>query len=700
MSTSYQPVDDYPSYHNHAQGGEHFSSTHITDNDPAHKPAMTASYWPVDSHASYQYSQDNNQFDNTVFSDNVPLHNLPCHDQFGDARSYPVSNGEKQGDSRKPRAPKDRVLPRLWMWELMASAFSLVCIAVIVVVLLNEDGKRLDGWALMISPNAVISFITTLAKSSCLLMLAEVIGQLRWLHFATAPRRLSDVQLFDAGSRGPWGALQLMFRMKTAALLASSASLLTIAALVIDPFAQLVFTFPTRPTPTPLEAASIRLAHVYDANSSVTANHGPPYPVAQNAPFQLQSAVISAAFGTSPDFDLTCPTSNCTFPPVSTLGICSTCEDVVDATNTTCGRDKTSGATVCNTTVPRQLLPPSRFAWSVSSDAAGEYADVWNSSSVPATPNMVTMYTGYGEPAVLAAFTALKLDRNLFRGNNDRPTKPSQVNQCMFAYCLKTYNHINVSSGRTNIGPVDEKIMHISSHEFFLDPPQTGNFLFTMQTFDNGQTFGPNYTMNWFDHLNLGVYMKDVLNSTVFLNTGTYQPGAGGRMAPSFGLAMYNAENLTVRVGQIADSMTNSMRNSQNNFTTVTGTAFVQETYIHIEWKWLSLPIAVSVLSLVLLITVMINSKSHGVEGKSVLAFFLSTILKILTRSTLTAWKSSSLPLLFYGLEGWDSELTRGFKNAEDLQQRAKAMKGQVTLDSDHPVFLRDGLYPTDGTAE
>lgn len=86
------------------------------------------------------------------------------------------------------------------MWELMASAFSLICLAVIVIVLLNEDGKRLDGWALMISPNAVISFITTLAKSSCLLVLAEVIGQLRWVHFATAPRKLSDIQVSGLGS--------------------------------------------------------------------------------------------------------------------------------------------------------------------------------------------------------------------------------------------------------------------------------------------------------------------------------------------------------------------------------------------------------------------------------------------------------------------------------------------------------------------
>jgi len=41
--------------------------------------------------------------------------------------------------------------------------------AAVVGVLLYEDGKALNQWALFIPPNAVVSFITTLAKSSLLL---------------------------------------------------------------------------------------------------------------------------------------------------------------------------------------------------------------------------------------------------------------------------------------------------------------------------------------------------------------------------------------------------------------------------------------------------------------------------------------------------------------------------------------------------
>lgn len=79
-----------------------------------------------------------------------------------------------------------------------------------------------------------------------------------------------------------------------------------------------------------------------------------------------------------------------------------------------------------------------------------------------------------------------------------------------------------------------------------------------MQRSDNGQTIGPNYAMNWRDHLNLGQYLRDFFNSSVYLNTGIYQPGPGGSMASSFGLAIYNAENLATMIREIADTMINS----------------------------------------------------------------------------------------------------------------------------------------------
>ena len=86
---------------------------------------------------------------------------------------------------------------------------------------------------------------------------------------------LNKLQMYDEASRGPYGALKLILRSKDAALLASCASLLTVAALLIDPFSQLVLTFPSRATPSVGQIATISVANGFDANTGYYDPHGP-----------------------------------------------------------------------------------------------------------------------------------------------------------------------------------------------------------------------------------------------------------------------------------------------------------------------------------------------------------------------------------------------------------------------------------------
>lgn len=45
-----------------------------------------------------------------------------------------------------------------------------------------------------------------------LLAVTESISQYKWLHFrSNGPKLLTDLQNFDAASRGPWGALRMPF---------------------------------------------------------------------------------------------------------------------------------------------------------------------------------------------------------------------------------------------------------------------------------------------------------------------------------------------------------------------------------------------------------------------------------------------------------------------------------------------------------
>ena len=139
-----------------------------------------------------------------------------------------------------------RLFERLWLWEVAASILGILCLVSIIGVLIFENGRPLDDWRLGIAPTAVVSFLGTLTKSTMLLATSEVISQSKWLHFQQAPQKLSDLEIFDAASRGPYGAAMLMLRKHRHTVLASVAAFIITASILVDPFVQLVFSFPSR----------------------------------------------------------------------------------------------------------------------------------------------------------------------------------------------------------------------------------------------------------------------------------------------------------------------------------------------------------------------------------------------------------------------------------------------------------------------
>ena len=152
---------------------------------------MSVDYEPVDRGASLDHQgEDVSKYHST--SKTIPLRDFsypgPDTDELTTLRS---KFEDKKGRNPSWALNAHAVFSRFWTWELLASLFSMICIAVIIIVLLYENGKRLDQWKLIISPNAVISFITTLAKASCMLVLAEVIGQLRVDPFCTSVKRVA-----------------------------------------------------------------------------------------------------------------------------------------------------------------------------------------------------------------------------------------------------------------------------------------------------------------------------------------------------------------------------------------------------------------------------------------------------------------------------------------------------------------------------
>lgn len=182
-----------------------------------------------------------------------------------------------------------------WRWEVLASFFSLACMATIIGLLTAFDGRSLHDWKMPtgITPNAAVSIFATLSKSAMLLVLGEGISHMKWIYFQQRNQRLLHMQTFDEASRGPWGALLLLKRIRWRASLAAGGALLVVFALAFDPFAQQVLSFPMRRVEDGTSVSAIPRAKSYDSGSATLPEAGGyGYPDPQGTPGTSSTSLV------------------------------------------------------------------------------------------------------------------------------------------------------------------------------------------------------------------------------------------------------------------------------------------------------------------------------------------------------------------------------------------------------------------------
>lgn len=178
-------------------------------------------------------------------------------------------NDQKHLLYRNLDSPKNQEFQRsrriqAWSWEILAAIVSITSLAVVTTSLLVMDGQRLVDWKLPVSPNAIVSILVTFSKSSLLMLVAEGISQLKWIYFAEKEQRLYDLQIFDAASRGPWGAVRLLLARRIKPALVCIGAVVTIVALAMDPCAQQILELRTVMLESPTDTAMIRTATAYE----------------------------------------------------------------------------------------------------------------------------------------------------------------------------------------------------------------------------------------------------------------------------------------------------------------------------------------------------------------------------------------------------------------------------------------------------
>ena len=574
------------------------------------------------------------------------------------------------------------VVVKFWFWEVAACVFSLLSLASIVGVLSYEDGKPLDGWQWSIPPTATVSFIGTLGKASLVLVLSQVLSQTKWLHFReTKSTSLQHIRIFDGASRGPLGAMLIIWKSRKLLALASIGACLMVLTILIDPFIQLVFTFPSKLAEDNSQLAMFNRTNYWNGSWDTIDNiYVPPPSIDAHINAWLASTNIIAT--------AVCPSGNCTWSEsIKTIGVCGSCLDVTTDIKTSCSTSirlsdyVNSTLLTCNYTLDDVYMAQAYRVATIPKEGESSYVvrTIWNSTTnqrgydpniIVDLPTNKTRFELDGHSIVPPpAFNntvhqnlLFKMDIIQFPGltssdleENSLPEMPAaKCSNCEIYWCEKSFNNVRVEN---NSPPA----YNITTERLWFIEDTVDEAFYGLYPSD----FGTLNSIVWNLRYRVDDDLQERLNS-LFISFYTGSPPLGntdsqinllGQHDVVYGLALSKDMDATIR--RLADSLTELVRTGPDATETV-GQTWVTKSFIKVHWEWLALPLALVVMTCVLLLIVSIKSY----------------------REEVAIWKDDPLALLFHNVNS--ANILPGSKiGTSDLDNLADEVYAR--LDKDRP---------------
>ncbi|OTB08529.1 hypothetical protein M426DRAFT_7841 [Hypoxylon sp. CI-4A] len=495
--------------------------------------------------------------------------------------------------------PRDPVFPSRednngwWLFEIIAWVVSAAALGVIIVVIALTDEKPLPQWPMNITLNSFVSFMSTLMKAALI------------------------IPTFDEASRGSWGSFKLLFKTRRLHL-AKLGAFITIMTLGVDPFIQQVIVYPTKMIASPLSNASVPLALGYSDYTfgEIMAIREPT--------LGMKSAINNGVYDTNDqpqnDFALTpqCATGNCTWPETyHSLAVCSKCANTTSLIDKKC--DDSGAFSYCEYSLPNGMFFDGFQRGRMYMNASSTLPTV-NFNDTQSTISSISTMRGLHD---LSSTTLLGVVSN----------------ECVLYFCVNEYQ------AKVHNGIFEEKVVAtytgdknpVMGSNISITVPPSGNRTIPLDIIVDSEAwraiswhFSDYWTGNVTGQTGERSSSNDVLTALYDLG----EDGSGsGKQKPG-------GENDTVAA--VAASMTRYMRlnaqsssgsTGENKDTRAEGTAWTTETFVHVRWEWMILPVVLEGLALIFLSATIIQSKMSGIA----------------------LWKSSTLPMLkgqVRGLQG------------------------------------------------
>ena len=357
----------------------------------------------------------------------------------------------------------------------------------------------------------------------------------------------------------------------------------------------------------------------------------------------MEAAIFREMYGGTRQPISSCPSGNCTWTNITTLGACSECQDITDQIETNC-----TGPFYCE-----YLMPGNLTLIGSNDDLTGTHVTKsnkagmtrWNSSAsimdIGAGPLSTPIS---GTRAVLVSFESVQLLASL-----DAP----KGSRCTFTFCIKNYAEIKLTDGVFGSSTPRETSLLL---DYWADVFQ---YMYSSSPDSDGSTPSIYYRVRQKDYLQIQIYLHDMFSTgwTEYGRSTLYNHvfKDATPTAPNIGRQLATGKNLSQTVQSITDCMTEVIRTNPAS-TTHAGISYVERTFIKIRWGYLVYPIALVLLALVVLVAVIKETRRQGA----------------------IAWKSSALALLFHELRGWGLP-KRTVRDVKDLDTVAGRMRGRLS---------------------
>ncbi|KAK7943978.1 uncharacterized protein PG986_013091 [Apiospora aurea] len=534
-----------------------------------------------------------------------------------------------------------------WYTEFAWLLVGFLGLAGVLAVLGLYDTKPAPRWPLGITINSLVALLTSLSRLAFMVPLVQGMSQLKWVWFSSKPRPLSDFQLYDEASRGPWGGVKIVCKFK--GFLGSLAALVTLSGILTSTLTQQALQFQSTLAVSQNQTAQVQRCSNFDLYD------GDGIKIGTGDQIHLKQAIFNGAFTapneTIPHIAPDCPSAECKWPIYHSLSVCTEVVNLTAQGNTTLLTALRKQTATTLTAAMNATLAMRQYQQSYAGD-----------STVPA--QFQVMIQGLPFPTyafdaedngaivsdLIIAYSETMLRVDSSTGAVD--VSGFQFLELAISWCTKSFS-TEVKDGKAVTKEVASTVGNaVNPSALGLNWAWSPAFQLcygtnTCKQLVGGRTatFGAwppgsdpkthapaeTFEVGIWTALVTSAYLTSTLQDVLFLDQyrgvlGSAS-GTGAGASTAFGVALFGnlldaaspapevqMRNLRGIGDSIARSVTNLLRrNFAGSSGAVAGTVFVPQPVVRVEWRWVGLLAAQMLLSLLFLAVTVSQTKKAGV---------------------------------------------------------------------------------------